>query len=225
MFFARYSLLITFFPASFQTVTSDTLILCALSLAAYLVGSIPSGLLLARRWGGVDVRRRGSGNIGATNVARVAGARLGAVTLAADLLKGWLPAWTASRLAPEEPAWAAAAALLAFLGHLFPLFTRFREGGKGVATAAGAFLALAPGAVAAGGAVFALVFAAGRRVSAASLAAALTLPAAAWLTGRPPVVWLGAGVIAALIFWRHAGNIRRLIAGTEPKFRAGPFPP
>ena len=202
--------------------TSDTLILCALSLAAYLVGSIPSGLLLARRFGGVDVRRRGSGNIGATNVARVAGVGLGAATLAADLFKGWLPVFCAHRMAPAEPAGALAAAVLVVLGHMFPVFTRLREGGKGVATAAGSFLVLAPGALAVGGAVFALVFAAGRRVSAASLAAALTLPAAAWWTGRPLIVWAGAGVIAALILWRHAGNIRRLLAGTEPRFRVGP---
>ncbi|MCU0559756.1 MAG: glycerol-3-phosphate 1-O-acyltransferase PlsY [Desulfobacterales bacterium] len=192
----------------------------ALWAAAYLLGSIPSGLVLARAFGNVDIRRRGSGNIGATNVARVAGAGLGLATLTADVLKGALPVCLAQRLDPAEASWVAAA-LLAFLGHLFPVFTGFRGGGKGVATALGGFLVLAPAAVGAGAAAFAAVFAAGRRVSAASLAAALLLPAAAALMGQPPVVWAGAAGASVLIFWRHAENIRRLLAGTEPVFRFG----
>jgi glycerol-3-phosphate acyltransferase PlsY len=192
----------------------------ALWAAAYLIGSIPSGLVLARVFGGIDVRRQGSGNIGATNVARAAGAGLGLATLAADLLKGLLPVFFAQRLDPAETAWVVAA-LLAFFGHLFPVFTRFRGGGKGVATAAGGFLLLAPAAVAAGGVLFAAVFASWRRVSAASLAAALMLPAAAWFAGQAPAVWAGAAVAALLIVWRHAGNLRRLAAGIEPKFRLG----
>ncbi len=188
--------------------------------AAYLLGSVPSGLVLARAFGNIDIRREGSGNIGATNVARAAGAGLGLATLAADVLKGLIPVVLAQRLDPSEAVWVAAA-LLAFLGHLFPVFTRFRGGGKGVATALGGFLILAPGAVAAGLAVFAAVFAVWRRVSAGSLAAALMLPAAAWVAGQPPVVWAGATLITALIFRRHAGNIRRLLAGTEPVFRFG----
>lgn len=191
--------------------------------AAYLLGSVPWGLVLARVFWKIDIRRQGSGNIGATNAARVGGAGLGLATLAGDLLKGLLPVWLAQRLEPAEAAWVAAA-LLAFLGHLFPVFTRFRGGGKGVATAIGGFLMLAPGALAAGLAVFLAVFAACRRVSAASLAAALVLPAAAWFAGQPPVVWGGAAFAAALIWWRHAGNIRRLLAGTEPEFRFGRRP-
>lgn len=189
-------------------------------VAAYILGSVPSGLVLARVFGKTDIRRQGSGNIGATNVARVAGAGLGLATLAADVLKGALPVCLAQRVDPAEAAWVAAA-LLAFFGHLFPVFTRLRGGGKGVATAVGGFLILAPGAVAASLAVFAAVFAACRRVSAASLAAVLMLPAAAWWAGQPPIVWGGAALVCTLICWRHTGNIRRLIAGTEPEFRFG----
>lgn len=200
--------------------TPENLPLYGLWTAAYLLGSVPSGLVLARVFGKIDIRRQGSGNIGATNVARVAGAGLGLATLAADVLKGVLPVCLAQRVDPAEAAWVAAA-LLAFLGHLFPVFTGFRGGGKGVATALGGFLILAPAAVAVGAAVFAAVFAACRRVSAASLAAVLMLPAAAWLAGLAPVVWAGALAVCAMIFWRHAANIRRLLSGTEPLFRFG----
>lgn len=188
--------------------------------AAYLLGSIPWGLVLARAFGGIDIRRQGSGNIGATNVARVAGVGLGLATLTADVSKGAFPVWLAQQVDPAEAAWVLAA-LLAFLGHLFPVFTGFRGGGKGVATALGGFLILAPAAVAAGAVVFVAVFAVCRRVSAASLAAVLLLPAAAAWMGQPPVVWAGAAGASVLIVWRHAENIRRLLAGTEPVFRFG----
>jgi glycerol-3-phosphate acyltransferase PlsY len=191
-------------------------------LLAYLLGSIPCGLVLTRAFAATDVRRYGSGNIGATNVARVAGWSLGLATLAADALKGWLPVYLARSLpAPAAGAetWATAAALLAFLGHLYPLYTRFRGGGKGVATGLGSFLLLAPGAVAIVLAVFLVVFGIGRRVSAASLAAAAALPAAVLLTGQGGVVCTGAIVVTVFIFLRHAENIRRLRAGTEPEFR------
>lgn len=198
----------------------ESLPLYAIWATAYLLGSIPWGLVLARAFGNIDIRRQGSGNIGATNVARAAGAGLGLATLIADVLKGALPVCLAQRVDPAEAAWVAAA-LLAFLGHLFPVFTGFRGGGKGVATALGGFLVLAPAAAAAGVAVFVAVFAVCRRVSAASLTAVLLLPAAAALMGQPPVVWAGAAGASVLIFWRHAENIRRLLAGTEPVFRFG----
>jgi glycerol-3-phosphate acyltransferase PlsY len=206
-------------PGKTMNAISQHLPLYALWAGAYLFGSIPWGLVLARAFGNIDIRRQGSGNIGATNVARVAGAGLGLATLVADVLKGALPAGLAQWVDPAEAAWVAAA-LLAFLGHLFPVFTGFR-GGKGVATALGGFLVLAPAAAAAGVAVFVALFAACRRVSAASLGAVLLLPAAAALLGHPPVVWGGAAGASVLIFWRHAENIRRLVAGTEPVFRFG----
>ena len=142
-----------------------------IAVLAYLLGSIPCGLVLARAFAATDVRRSGSGNIGATNVARVAGPWLGLATLTADALKGWLPVYLARSLAaPAAGAetWATAAALLAFCGHLYPLYTRFRGGGKGVATGLGSFILLSPWAVVGALAVFLVVFFIGRRVSAAS---------------------------------------------------------
>jgi glycerol-3-phosphate acyltransferase PlsY len=193
-----------------------------IAVLAYLLGSIPCGLVLTRAFAGSDVRGSGSGNIGATNVARVAGAWLGLATLTADALKGWLPVYLArSFAAPAAGAetWATAAALLAFCGHLYPLYTGLRGGGKGVATGVGSFILLAPWAVVGFLAVFLVVFFIGRRVSAASLAAAAVLPAAVFLTGHAGVVCAGAVIMAVFIFLRHAENIRRLRAGTEPEFR------
>jgi glycerol-3-phosphate acyltransferase PlsY len=197
---------------------------CKIGIAvlAYLLGSIPCGLVLTRVFAATDVRQCGSGNIGATNVARVAGHWLGLATLTADALKGFLPVYLARSLpapAADLETWATAAALLAFCGHLYPLYTRFRGGGKGVATGLGAFLLLAPGAVMGVLAVFLVVFFIGRRVSAASLAGAAVLPAAVFLTGQAGVVCAGAVIVAVFIFLRHAENIRRLRAGTEPEFR------
>jgi acyl phosphate:glycerol-3-phosphate acyltransferase len=202
--------------------TSELSCKIGIAVLAYLLGSIPCGLVLTRAFAATDVRRCGSGNIGATNVARVAGHWLGLATLAADVLKGFLPVYLVRSLpAPvaDFETWATAAALLAFCGHLYPLYTRFRGGGKGVATGLGSFLLLAPGAVMGVLAVFLVVFFIGRRVSAASLAAAALLPAAVFLTGQAAVVCAGAAIVAVFIFLRHAENIRRLRAGTEPEFR------
>ena len=203
-------------------VTSELSYHIGIAVLAYLLGSIPCGLVLTRAFAATDIRQRGSGNIGATNVARVAGPWLGLATLTADALKGWLPVYLARSLpAPAAGAetWATAAALLAFGGHLYPLYTRFRGGGKGVATGLGSFILLAPGAGVGVLAVFLVVFFIGRRVSAASLAAAAVLPAAVFLTGDTGVVCAGAVIVAVFIFLRHAENIRRLRAGTEPEFR------
>ena len=203
-------------------VTSELPYNIGTAVLAYLLGSIPCGLVLTRAFAGTDVRRSGSGNIGATNVARVAGPWLGLATLTADALKGWLPVYLArSFAAPAAGAetWATAAALLAFYGHLYPLYTGLRGGGKGVATGVGSFILLAPWAVVGVLAVFLVVFFIGRRVSAASLAAAAVLPAAVFLTGHTGVVCAGAVIVAVFIFLRHAENIRRLRAGTEPEFR------
>jgi glycerol-3-phosphate acyltransferase PlsY len=191
-------------------------------LLAYLLGAIPFGVVWTRLFAAADVRRSGSGNIGATNVARVAGLRLGLATLVCDFLKGFGPAWLAGSLAPASGIpgdfLAAAAALSAFGGHLYPVYTRFRGGGKGVATAAGGFTALAPSAALAAALVFLLVFAVGRRVSAASLAGAAVLPFAVYAAGGSAAAALGALICAAFIFGRHRENIRRLVRGTEPVF-------
>ena len=206
---------------------SHKLITSGLLLLAYLLGSIPWGLVLTRLFAIADIRRHGSGNIGATNVARVAGPVLGLATLVGDFVKGWAPVALASYLdLPPAGAelYAAALALLAVLGHLFPVYTRLRGGGKGVATAAGGFAALAPQAVLIALVVFVLVLALTRRVSAGSLAAAAALPPAVLSTTGSAVFCAGAVMAATLIFIRHAGNIRRLLAGTEPPFRLGAKP-
>lgn len=194
----------------------------ALMAGAYLFGSIPWGVLLARAFSAADPRRKGSGNIGATNVARVAGLGPGLATLAADMFKGLAPVWLAWGLAPALPrseAFPVVLALLAFFGHLFPIYTGFRGGGKGVATAAGGFALIAPVAVLIAGAAFVISAFIFRRVSIGSLAAALVLPFAVHATVGSWTASAGAALASVFIFIRHSGNIRRLIAGVEPAFR------
>ena len=196
----------------------------ALLAGAYLLGSIPSGVLLTCVFSAADPRRSGSGNIGATNVARVGGLGLGLATLAADLLKGAVPVWLALNGGPATPRAdlvPVAAALLAFFGHLFPVYSGLRGGGKGVATAAGGFVLIAPMAVLTAGAVFAVCAYMSRRVSVGSLAAFLMLPFAVHATVGSWAATAGAALASVFVFIRHAGNIRRLIAGTEPGFSIG----
>jgi glycerol-3-phosphate acyltransferase PlsY len=197
------------------------MLLYLLPVFAYLLGSIPFGLLLARIFAGADLRRHGSGNIGATNVRRVAGNRLGVTVLLLDAGKGALPALVAATLVDPAGARGAAytglVALCAFAGHLFPVYLKCRTGGKGVATAAGAFLVLAPAALGLSLLVFVLMVCLTDRVSVGSLAAAAFLPLAVHLTARPLPLTLWAVVAGALIVWRHQANIRRLLAGREPR--------
>lgn len=193
----------------------------ALPAAAYALGSIPWGLILTRTFTGADIRSAGSGNIGATNVRRTAGNVPGLLTLALDVLKGWLPTFLALLLAGRGNTagdlGVSATALAAFLGHLFPLYMKGRSGGKGVATAAGCILAVSPAALGLSLAGFLLAVAASRRVSAGSLAGAALLPLGLWVfTASPLFTALGA-VMAAGILIRHAGNIRRLLSGREPR--------
>jgi glycerol-3-phosphate acyltransferase PlsY len=188
--------------------------------AGYLLGSIPFGLLLARGFAGVDVRQKGSGNIGATNVLRSAGRRLGAATLALDVAKGAVPvgaclAWFGGNEGAGD--WPSLTALAAFLGHVFPAWLRFR-GGKGVATAFGAFAVLTPGAAAAAALAFAATVAATRIVSLASMVAAATCAAAAALLHgvRSPVAAASLAMLAVVLL-RHQANVRRLLRGEERK--------
>ncbi len=190
-------------------------------LLGYLLGSIPFGLVFTRAAGLGDIRRVCSGNIGATNVLRACGKALAAATLLADggkgaaavLLAGW--AW--------GPATAAWAGLAAVLGHLFPVWLRFR-GGKGVATGLGVLLAAAPLAGAVACAVWLAMAKLGRRSSLAGLAAFAAAPVAAWAVYGAGRGWLALAV-AALVFARHHANIRRLLAGTEPRIGAGGHEP
>jgi len=183
---------------------------------AYLLGSIPVGLLVARAVTGKDIRQHGSGNIGATNVRRMAGNSAGAITLVGDMAKGALPVALAVHLAGPASWVPPLTALAAFLGHLFPIYFRCRTGGKGVATAAGGVAVLSWPVVLAALVGFAAVVAMTRRVSAGSLAASAILPAAAILFGSPAPVTAVCMVFAVIIYIRHHENIRRLIAGTEP---------
>ena len=195
--------------------------------AAYLIGAIPFGFLIGKL-NGVDIRKEGSCNIGATNVTRVVGKGWGKLCFLCDFLKGFLPVLLAAYLdrtfLPEQAGWlTASTALAAMLGHIFPVYLGFR-GGKGVSTAAGAALALNPLAVVIAGAVWAAVFFIFRYVSLASLAAALALPLSAWLLkytagiAMAPPVGILLILFAALTFWRHRTNITRLINGTENRF-------
>lgn len=195
------------------------MILYLLPFAAFLLGSVPVGLLLVRRTHRIDVRRTGSGNIGATNVWRSAGMGLGIVTLLADALKGALPAFAALHL--DAPSWyATAVGLAAILGHMFPLFLGLKPGGKGVATAAGVFSVLAPPACAIALSVFILVALTTHRVSVGSLAGAAALPPALWLTVDNPFIFAGGLAAMVLILVRHHENIQRLRQGKEPPFNS-----
>lgn len=186
-------------------------------LGGYLCGSLPTGVIVGRL-AGVDVRATGSGNVGATNVARTAGRYAGLVTLLVDIAKGALPVW-AARWTGESATIVALAGLAAFLGHLLPIFSRFR-GGKGVATAAGAYIVLAPAALVVSLVAFALVVGSTRIVSLASLVAVTALPLTVALLGRRDPVLIVALVIALCVWIAHRDNVRRLIAGTEPRFQS-----
>lgn len=187
-----------------------------LLIGAYLCGSIPTGVWLGRQ-AGVDVRQTGSGNIGATNVARTAGLRPALLTLVGDVAKGVVPVLLARALLTDV--WLIAlVGLAALCGHLFSIFLRF-SGGKGVATGFGIFLGLAPAAAAVAVVVFTIVAAATRYVSLASMLAAGSLPFAAYLLGSEPPTTLAAALTAVAIIIRHRGNLVRLWNRTEPVFQ------
>lgn len=188
----------------------------ALVVAAYLLGSTPSALLVVWLMTGRDVRREGSGNVGATNAVRIAGPVAGILVTAMDVAKGSLPVWAMSVLNPAS-AWLAAAMLAAIAGHCYPVWLRF-AGGKGVATAFGAFVVLAPVPALAGLGVWFAVLAVGRWVSLASLAGAAVFPVLLAILERPGrVILVGVSLAAVLIIVRHHTNIRQLIAGSEPR--------
>lgn len=185
------------------------------AVAAYLVGSIPFAVLVSRAMGLPDPRSFGSGNPGATNVLRSGSKAAAILTLAGDALKGWLPVWVAVRLGMDDTV-VAVMALAAFLGHVFSVWLRFK-GGKGVATAAGAILALDWRVGAAALMTWVAVVVATRYSSLGSLVAAVVAPAAVY-------GWRGAGplfaatcAMCAVLVWRHEGNIRKLLRGEESR--------
>jgi acyl phosphate:glycerol-3-phosphate acyltransferase len=186
-----------------------------LILFGYLLGSVPTGFILG--WmAGVDVRKAGSGNVGATNVARVAGKRQGFLTLIGDTAKGVVPVILALQMGANLTTTVMAGAA-AFVGHLYPVFLKFR-GGKGVATALGVFVALAPVAALVLILMFIAIALSSRIVSVGSIATAMAAPLILWLFSYPPIVVGMAVFIAAAITLRHRSNIQRLLNGTEPRF-------
>ena len=184
-------------------------------LAAYLIGAIPVGFLVARATGGTDIRRSGSGNIGATNVLRTLGLGPAVLTLAGDIVKGYL-AVTAARAIGTEVWPAAGGAVAAVVGNCWPLFLAFR-GGKGVATGLGAFLALVPWAVAPAAVLWLAVTSLSRYVSLASIVGCVSLPVGAAVMGYPRYSVAAAALAALIITWRHRENIARLVSGTEQR--------
>lgn len=191
-------------------------------LLAYLLGSIPTSYLMGRLARGVDLREHGSGNLGATNAFRVLGWRAAVPVMVVDIVKGWAP----TALFPlwvdgGGGNWALAYGGAAILGHIFSVFVGFK-GGKGVATSAGVFLALAPWAVLMGFVVWGFTVVLTRIVSLGSLLAALVLPVAVLVTNEPlPVFWVSLA-LALLVIFAHRENIRRLAHGTERRLGRSP---
>lgn len=187
-------------------------------LATYLVTAIPTGVLLAKVMGFEDVRRSGSGNIGATNVYRVAGKLPGILTLLGDILKGALPLLVITRWLGPTPGQLGLLALIAIIGHCYPVYLGFR-GGKGVATGLGIFLVLSPISVVLAAALFLVAVAVSRYISLGSVLAALSMPLWILFLGYPREIFAGSLGIALLIVWRHRSNIRRMLDGTENRFK------
>jgi len=204
--------------------------LLLIATVSYLLGSIPFGYLLVRIFHGEDVRQSGSGNIGATNVARKSPV-LGVITLLLDALKGFVAVWLTYRelelafpgnIDADLYPFVSTAGVFAVIGHMFPVWLRFR-GGKGVATSLGAFALLAPRATLGSVAVFLLVALVSRYVSLASIAASASFPLLTWFSFRGttrdslPMI-LPMAIVACLVVAKHHQNIRRLLAGNEPRF-------
>lgn len=191
-------------------------------LVAYLLGSVPFGFLIVKLREGRDIRGVGSGNIGAANVTRAVGLGAGILTLLLDAGKGYLAVWMASRSTDENITWMVTAGLAAMIGHLFPVWLRFR-GGRGVATAVGVFLPICWTAVLGALGIWIVVVAFWRYVSLGSIAAAAALPLLVYLLyaprhAPPLAVSISTTLAAALIIVRHRPNIERLIVGTEQRF-------
>jgi glycerol-3-phosphate acyltransferase PlsY len=192
-----------------------------LILASYLVGAIPFGLLIGRM-AGIDVRLTGSGNIGATNVSRALGKKLGILTLFFDVAKGFLPVWGAAQLFAQtitiRELMMASCGLASVIGHMFPVYLKFK-GGKGVATALGVFFALSPWSVLMSLALFVIAVASSGYVSVGSLVATALLPLWLWMRGESSLILVFAVIIVLFIWFKHRANIGRLRRGEEKSWR------
>ena len=187
-----------------------------LLVGGYLLGSLPVGYLIGRFYG-IDIRAKGSGNIGAANILRVIGKGPALATLLLDTVKGFLPTILARQTCLLPPGWIVAIGLATIIGHTFSVFLNFK-GGKGVATSLGVLIGLSPLTALFVLLVWLVIFAASRIISLASMAAALSLPLLLWCLAGRQTVFLAFGVlIAALVFLAHRKNIRRLFSGQEPK--------
>jgi glycerol-3-phosphate acyltransferase PlsY len=194
----------------------------ALLAMSYLLGAMPSSYWVGRVVHNIDLREHGSGNLGATNAYRVMGARWAAPVIFADVVKGFLPVWLFPTLIGGGIGWTLAFGAAAIFGHIFSLWVRF-DGGKGIATSAGVFLAIAPWAVLGSFVVWCVLALPTGYVSLGSLGATVTLPLLVALTphqGGVEVVWF-TSALAVFVVWVHRSNVRRLIAGTENRFGAG----
>jgi acyl phosphate:glycerol-3-phosphate acyltransferase len=182
-------------------------------VAAYLIGSVPFALILARRWGATDLRRVGSGNLGAANVMRASGVTAGVLVALLDMAKGAIGVFVAARFTDNAAA-PAAAGFAAIVGHIYPVWLRFR-GGKGVATACGVFSILTPLAIPPALAIFLVTVALTKYISLGSLLATVALPTFAYAMGSPAPAVAAAIGAAAIIVFRHRSNMTRLRTGTE----------
>jgi glycerol-3-phosphate acyltransferase PlsY len=188
-----------------------------LSVAAYLFGAVPFGLLVAKSHG-VDIRAKGSGNIGATNVFRVIGKGWGIFTFVLDALKGFIPAFFFPVIGNVDPVYGVLFGFAAIVGHTFPVYLKFK-GGKGVATSAGMLLGVAPLAVGVGFLSWIICMVVSRYVSLSSIVAAVVVAATVWIRGdKALVVNIALSVLAILVIWLHRANIKRLLNGTENRF-------
>jgi glycerol-3-phosphate acyltransferase PlsY len=203
---------------------TGTLVISAFGVLAYLLGAIPNGFLIAKVKG-IDIRKVGSGNIGATNVYRAVSKPLGILTFALDALKGaipaiWFPLQAAHCAQTPLPSWLPLLfGGLAIAGHTWPIYLKFK-GDKGVATSAGALIGIAPAATGIGALCWLIALVTLRYMTVASIIAALAVPAAGWWLYRAngPALPLALSVLGALIIWRHKSNIQRLLNGTENRF-------
>lgn len=197
----------------------NNLALIFVLIVVYLVAAIPTGIVLSRLMGSEDIREKGSGNIGATNVYRVAGKLAGVLTLLGDTLKGFLPLLAIKTWLNPTPEQLGIASAVAILGHCYPVYLKFK-GGKGVATALGIFLILSPKAVIGALIVFIIAVALTRFISLGSVLAAMSAPLLILMLDHPQPIFLATLFIASLVIWRHRSNIKRLMDGTENRFKA-----
>ncbi len=198
------------------------IVFAVLLIGAYLLGSIPFGVLISKKVARLDITKAGSGNIGATNVAREVGLKWGVITLLADVLKGFIPVVLAHYLLGSSiemnEALKGMIGLTALLGHQFPVYSHFR-GGKGVATCLGVFLAISPISCLFSGVMFFVLVALWRYISLGSILGALTMPVWLYLTGHSTFMILPSLVMSLLITFQHRGNIQRLIQGNERRWQ------